>query len=125
MSTARIVQTLVALAFLTIVPNQLRGQGSTSNPENVQNRTDQPGNPARQDETFRKFSLIEGVLNARDRMGLSLGVSEFYSPDILLSSEKQVGALTYFSSNVYTNFSRPKTQIHLDYGIGYRRDNRR
>jgi len=70
-------------------------------------------------------SLVDGLFAKPNRMGLAFGLTEFYTPNTVTNGPKSsAGSFTSANSSFYANFLRSKSQFHIDYTIGYQRDNR-
>ena len=85
-----------------------------------------PTDKDKQKETDSRLnSLVDGIFAKPNRMGLAVGLTEFYTPNTVTNGPKSsAGSFTSANSSFYANFVRTKSQFHIDYTIGYQRDNR-
>jgi hypothetical protein len=58
---------------------------------------------------------------SKNRFGLTAGAYEAYSTNLYNTGLNDTGgAITFLSSQVFTNFGNRRTRFHADYGLGYR-----
>src|SRR5262245_55864018 len=87
-------------------PQQESGVVTTQTPENQESAG---------------FQVVDGILeNTRTHLGFSLSVFQMYTSAVLRGSDSSDFTATMVSPQIFTNFRGRRSQLHLDYGVGYR-----
>src|SRR5438067_9618836 len=84
-----------------------------------------PEPPERKEPEPQATSFSDGFLrNTRRNIGLSVSVSEAYTPNVFSSSKAKEGAsFTSILPQMYGNFQKKKLNFRLTYGIAFNRYN--
>jgi hypothetical protein len=113
---------LVFVAFLA-----RSGHAQSSAPDNAQQQTSIEATSVsspKEEGRSAPVSVIDEILNARNHIGFDQTLAELYTPDVLQTgSTREAASFTFLGSRLYANFSKSRSEFHLDYSFGYRRNN--